>query len=139
MQVYRVAKALSNAGARMRVAAMTGGQADKKERDKSYRTQVCRPNASMCAHAALSCLHASLHALCAPSGMLPHASVQLQIDEHVLQGGGRRCMKSSCHCLHVLLRAQQPSCVPLSTPAFAVHGTGCPHVWCMQLGRWARV
>jgi len=38
--VYRVAKALSNAGARMRVAAMTGGQTDKKERDKSFRTQV---------------------------------------------------------------------------------------------------
>lgn len=40
MQIYRVAKALSKAGAKMRVAVMTGGQADKLERDRVLRTQA---------------------------------------------------------------------------------------------------
>lgn len=38
-QVYRVAKALSKAGARLRVAAMTGGQDSEAQRYKSLRTQ----------------------------------------------------------------------------------------------------
>ncbi|KAJ9528402.1 hypothetical protein QJQ45_020328, partial [Haematococcus lacustris] len=38
-QVYRVAKALSKAGAKLRVAAMTGGQDSEAQRYKSLRTQ----------------------------------------------------------------------------------------------------
>jgi 3-hydroxyisobutyrate dehydrogenase-like beta-hydroxyacid dehydrogenase len=34
-----VAKALSNAGARLRVALMTGGQPDEQERQRGLRTQ----------------------------------------------------------------------------------------------------
>lgn len=38
-QVYRVAKAVSRAGAHVRVAAATGGQADERGRARSLRTQ----------------------------------------------------------------------------------------------------
>ncbi len=38
-QIYRVARALSDAGARLRVAAMTGGQSTEAQRAKSLRTQ----------------------------------------------------------------------------------------------------